>query len=352
LTPSLSRFLVCLPLLAAIALASIACSSSSSSPEPEATAAAVVAAVEFTVPPTPTLVPPTPTAIATPTPIPARDLPIIDLHFHPDPAWGDGLVSMFDRLGVMLAGSGASAGDSVALAVAARHPGRMIAFAGGPPIRQLISRHGPGVWNLENQETQRYLDELEESLRSRSFSGIGEVHVNNWASNIIGSPQYVFPADSPLMQRLWALSATYQVPLSVHMDAEPQSVQEMERLLASDRQGIWLWAHTGHFAEPQLLRRLLDQNRNLYCELSYRTSISGSRSAIAMDQGGTLRESWRQLIEDFPDRFVIGTDLSGPSAGLYAQHIAFWRALLEQLTPETAAKVAYRNAEGILGLTP
>jgi hypothetical protein len=302
---------------------------------------------------TATMVPQTATPEPTPQPtfVPAAALPIIDLHFHPEPGWGD-LQRLFDQLGVKAAGSGPSGPDSVGVAVAERYPGLILPFAGGHHIRDLVLRHGQRAWNLQSDEVDRYLTQLEAGLRDGSFQGIGEIHVNNWSSNIIGSPQYRFPADSPLVQRLFALSATYKKPLSVHMDAEPGSVEQMERLLASNPQGIFLWAHTGHVAEPPLLRRLLETHSNLYLELSYRVSISPSRTAIPMGQGGRLRESWRQLLEDFPDRFVIGTDLTTPSANVYSAHIAFWRQILEQLTPETAAKLAHLNAERLLGFAP
>jgi predicted TIM-barrel fold metal-dependent hydrolase len=136
------------------------------------------------------------------------------------------------------------------------------------------------------------------------------------------------------------------------MDAERDSVAEIERLLASDRQATLLWAHTGHYGEPDLVRRLLTEHPNLYCELSYRLSISASRTAIAMDIGGRLKDAWRVLLEDFPDRFVIGTDIGFASPSLYTQHITFWRRILEQLTPEAAARLAYRNAERLLGAGP
>ena len=339
-----SRRKILYALLPVLAAASLACGGSavgSQAPPLSPTA------TEAPLPPTATPVPSTPTPAPTATAIPAADLPIIDLHFHPDPGWGD-LEALFNRLNVRRAGNGASEGDSPGAALARQYPGRIVAFAGGPKVRQLVSRHGAATWNLENAEILRYLDELEEGLRDGSFSGIGEIHVNNWSSNIIGSPQYAFPADSPLVQRLFSLSARYRVPLSIHMDAEPQSVEEMERLLASNREGTFLWAHTGHYAEPQLLRRLFERHANLYCELSYRTSISGSRTAIPFDQGGKVRATWLELLEDYPDRFVIGTDLTWPSPSLYATHIAFWRGILEQLSPRTAERIAFQNAESLL----
>jgi predicted TIM-barrel fold metal-dependent hydrolase len=274
-------------------------------------------------------------------------VPIIDLHFHPDLVWGDVSV-LFDRVGVRAAGSGPSGPDSIAIASAQANPGRIIPFGGGERARDLVLRHGADAWDMRVAAVDEYLAGLEASLRAGLLVGIGEVHVNNWSSNIIGSPRYRYPADSPLLQRLAELAGRHRVPLSLHMDAEASSVAEMERLLRAHPDAALLWAHTGHFAEPDLLRRLLAEHPNLYCELSYRVSIAGSRNGIPVDQGGRLRDSWRQLIEEFPDRFVIGTDLSWPSPSQYEAHIAFWRRILEQLSPETAEKVAFRNAERIL----
>jgi hypothetical protein len=299
----------------------------------------------------PTQTPAPESPIPEPTPIPAASVPIIDLHFHPEPGWGD-VTALFDHIGVQAAGNGASGPDSLALDLSARYPGRVLAFGGGYDIRHLVLRYGAGAWNLEREEVAAFLRRLEADLQGGRFEGIGEVHINNWNSNIAGSPQYRWPADSPLLLRLLSLSAAYEAPLSVHMDAEAESVAQMEGLLAANRRGTVLWAHTGHFAEPDLLRRLLETHPNLYCELSYRISISVSRTAIPMDTNGRLKEGWRELLEAFPDRFVIGTDLGGPSPAAYSSMIGFWRRILEQLSPQTAAKIAYMNAEDLLNSRP
>jgi hypothetical protein len=293
---------------------------------------------------TPSPAPPT----ATPTPLSAAEVPIIDLHFHPEAAWGDGLIGLFDDLGVRAAGNGAQASDAEALALAEAYAPRVIAFGGGYTIRQFVLDLGAAAWNLESPDVTAYLDALGADLAAGRFAAIGEIHVDSTASYFTGTPAIRYPADAPLMQRLWAMSAEHGVPMSVHMDGSPESVASMERLLAADRRGTWLWAHTGHYAEPPLVRRLLEAHPNLYCELSYRSSISPSRTAVSLDTAGVLRPEWRDLLEAFPDRFVLGTDLSAPSYAEYTRHINFWRAILAQLSPEAAALIAYANAEHLL----
>ena len=303
--------------------------------------------------PTPTPVatrsaaPSTPPAPPSP-PLPAAQLPIIDLHFHPEGGWGDGLVGLFDELGVRAAGNGAQASDAETLALAEAYAPRVIPFGGGFTLREFVLQLGAAAWNLESAEVRTYLEQLDADLAAGRFAAIGEIHVDSTASYFTGTPPIRYPADAPLMQRLWSMSAAYGVPLSVHMDGSTESVASMERLLASDRRGSWLWAHCGHYAEPALVRRLLQTHPNLYCELSYRSSISPSRTAVPLDADGVLREEWRALLEEFPDRFVLGTDLSAPSHAEYTRHINFWRAILDQLSPETAALIAHANAEQLV----
>ncbi len=152
------------------------------------------------------------------------------------------------------------------------------------------------------------------------------------------------------MHRLWALSATYGIPVHVHAEADGPTVAEMERLLESNSQGTWLWAHTGNFIEPLALKPLFQQHPNLFCELSWRDERVGVRIPISV--GGLLRPEWKELLEEFPDRFVIGTDVGDPSLDRYAVMIGYWRGILNQLSKGAAEKLAHQNAERILKLPP
>ena len=281
----------------------------------------------------------------------AQTIPIIDVHFHAAQAWDvQALVKLFDELGVAAAGNGARGADSIVLKFAEQYPGRFIPFGGNEPIRVFINREGERAYTLQSPAVVEYLRQLDAALRSRQFKGIGELVVNSTCSRHDKPSKY--PADSPLMQRLWALSATYGVPLSAHMDATSDSISQMERLLASDRRGTWIWAHTGWSADssPILLRRLLQAHPNLFCELSGRESIRRIYRGDPIDEGGALKPAWKALLEEFPDRFVIGTDVDPPTLKTYAEEIGYWRGILTQLSPTTAAKLAHENAERLLKL--
>ena len=254
--------------------------------------------------------------------------PIIDLHLHFTEDWDiDALVKEMDALGVAKAGNGArGAPDALALDWARMYPDRFIPFAGKQAIRKSILIDGERAWTLKSPAVLAYLLELEAGLKAGKFKGIGEINNN---------ADYNFPADSPLMQRLWSLSAAYRVPVNVHTPVRDGLVAEMERLLASDRRGTWVWAHAGE-ARPELLRRLLRLHPNLHVELS------GRAFDIMRDP------EWKVLLEEFSNRFVLGTDAR--NLQWFVVKIGRWRKVLKLLSPSTARKLAHQNAERLLNL--
>lgn len=73
------------------------------------------------------------------------------------------------------------------------------------------------------------------------------------------------------------------MPLSVHLEAQGASIDEMERLVDTTPQGMFIWAHTGFYAEPALLSRLLKRHADLYCELSHRDEAMTPKSWTRFD---------------------------------------------------------------------
>jgi hypothetical protein len=278
-------------------------------------------------------------------------LPIIDVHFHAEAGWPmDQLGPFLEALGVVLAAGGPRrVSDQVGLDFARQLPGRYLPFAVGP-VNDLLCNDEAG-WNLETDDLRDYLASLEPALQSGTFRAIGEL----WARLVrfmgAGAVPCTYPADSPAMQALWSLSARQGVPLMVHMEGDPEAIEEMERLLASDRSGTWVWYHCGFFVDTPLLRELLVRHPNLYCDLSFRVSIRRTAPpTITIDTDGALRPEWKELIEDFSDRFMVGTDSQPGNLALYADLIAFWRNILDQLSQDAASQVAHRNAQRLLGI--
>ena len=128
-------------------------------------------------------------------------------------------------------------------------------------------------------------------------------------------------------------SATKRGPLYLH---------ELESALHQHPRTRFLWAHAGvsHATDvptlPQEVRRLLVDYPNLTVDLSWLVYD------LCLTKDGKPVSVWVELIEAFPERFVIGSDIVAKFAH-YPQKIQRDYVVLDALKPETARKVARDN---------
>jgi hypothetical protein len=160
---------------------------------------------------------------------------------------------------------------------------------------------------------------VEERLKVNTYAGIGEFHV------------FGADADLPVMRRLVQLAKERKIFLHAHSDADA-----VERIFKQDPSARVLWAHSG-FDQPDNVRAMLTKHKMLWADLAFRNDYA---------PGGKLGPSWRQLVLDFPDRFMVGTDTPSPERWYYVvEHAEFSRKWLADLPSEVADKIAFRNAE-------
>jgi predicted TIM-barrel fold metal-dependent hydrolase len=126
------------------------------------------------------------------------------------------------------------------------------------------------------------------------------------------------------------------------------------RAARGHRKTTVIWAHMASPLSPSGLRDILRDEPNIFFDLSAKNPACCPRPAQQEYPLMSLRaidETWRQLFEAFPDRFLLGVDF------FTRRHLAaareagvFYRTLLAQLTPATARNIGYRNAERLYGL--
>lgn len=163
---------------------------------------------------------------------------------------------------------------------------------------------------------------LEERLAKYRYVGIGEFHL------------YGSDADLPVPRRMVELARRHNLVLHAHSDADA-----VERLFRQWPQARILWAHSG-FDRPEAVREVLRRHRRLWCDLAFRS-----------DQGsdGRVDPAWRAAFEEFPDRFMIGTDTFTPERWHYiGPHAEYSRSWMADLPPSLRERVAWRNAEALL----
>lgn len=163
---------------------------------------------------------------------------------------------------------------------------------------------------------------VEERLKQYRYVAIGEFHVSG--AN----------ADLPVVRRLVQLAKQHRLLLHAHSDTDA-----VERLFRQDPEARIIWAHAG-YEKPARVRELLRRYQNLWAELSSRDDVAPSRK---------LTMEWREVLLEFPDRLMLGTDTYTPERwDIIASNAGSVRAWLADLPGEVAKRIAYKNGESVL----
>lgn len=162
---------------------------------------------------------------------------------------------------------------------------------------------------------------IEEEFARGGYVGIGEFHLSGKQ------------ADTAWVKRIVDFAVRHDLYLHAHADDEA-----LEILFRHNPKARIVWAHTGFSTEPKKVEAYLKRYPALWGELSYRHGITAG--------AGRLSDDWRRLLENYPDRFLIGSDtwISERWAG-YTDIMNGYRAWLGQLPPAAAEQIGFRNAE-------
>ena len=187
-----------------------------------------------------------------------------------------------------------------------------------PALRPYRKRGETGSW----MHDETILEYVETRLARNKYRAIGEFHA--FGDDI----------DTKVVQRIIVLAKEYGLLLHAHSDAAA-----VDKIFQSDPGAMVLWAHSG-FDRPEAVRDMLAKHKNLWADLAFRSDQSS---------GGKVAEDWRKVFEEFPERFMVGTDTFAPERWYYVkEHADFSRTWLASLPRDLAERIAYRNAEDML----
>ena len=247
-----------------------------------------------------------------------------------------------------------------------KHSDKLAILAGGGTLNAMIQqsvKSGDSGAALQ----ARFRDRAEEILRMGGV-GFGELTTEHF----VGDTPYQYAAsDHPLFLLLADISAEHNAPIVIHMEAAPRdmaapallgprnpahirgNVEAFERLLQHNRGARIVWAHFGSdslgFRTPEMARRLLRANPNLYMEI--KTDPLNPRSNYPLDANGKIKPEYMQLFTDFPDRFLIGSDQHYPEPRASAQRWQTVVNLLNQLPADVRQKIGIENPARIYPLS-
>jgi predicted TIM-barrel fold metal-dependent hydrolase len=226
------------------------------------------------------------------------------------------------------------------------HAGKLAVLGGGGTLNAMIQR-SVSTGNTGPEVLKTFRDRAEELLRGGAV-GFGEMT----AEHFDGSTPYQYaPADHPLFLLLSDLAAQHDVPIDLHIEAVPQSmplppglrsppnapqlhenITAFERLLAHNPRARIIWAHAGSdgtgYRTPALTRRLLQAHANLFVELKTDPVTPGRNYPLA---DGRITPDWLSLLQDFPTRFIVGSDQHYPEPTNQPQRWQTVVLLLNQL---------------------
>ena len=252
--------------------------------------------------------------------------PLIDAHSHlPNLQVLDAYVAAMKRHKVdkvvLLGVGGVQKQDVEWIAAAAkRHPDRVIQ---GAPVPDPLG--------------QGQASKLDALLGSGQYRAAGEVHVRQESRKIDRR------ADDPAFGQVLEVAAKHGVPVVIHCELTAAAASSLEAALQKHPKAVIVLAHGGS-AEPAMLKGLLGRNPNLLVDLS---GMHYQRTPRLASEKGPLDPAWKALIEKFPDRFLMGSDVWAPrlfEPATLDRLLAWTRRILGELPPEVAQKVAYRNA--------
>lgn len=257
-------------------------------------------------------------ALSAPAARAADVIPLIDAHIHySHDAW-EGLppaeaITVLKRSGLRKAFVSSSSDDGT-LKLHALAPDLIV-----PVLRPYRSRGETGTWFRD----ATVIPMMEERLKRGGYAGIGEFHI------------FGKDADGEIFRQVVALAKKYGVFLHAHSDADA-----IERIFAQDPDATVLWAHSG-FTEPDRIRAMLRKYPALRSDLAFRSDHAS---------GGKVDPDWLALFEEFPDRFMIGTDTYTPERWYFVEEHAAWsRQWLQSLPRDLAERIAWRNADALAG---
>ena len=266
--------------------------------------------------------------------------PLFDTHLHYNQEAWDGNTGPFpptealarmQRNGVkaIVANSRPNAGtQTLAAARETREAGVTVV----PFVRLYRNRDDYTNWFRDETIYEMVQTELARGTASGPYRGIGEFHLYESAN-----------ANGPVAKKLIVLAEQKQLAVLAHVD--DVAIDLLMANAPSKGQALRLiWAHTGIGGAPVArVRALLARYPLLMGELSYRPGLTCA--------DGKLCSEWRELILQYPERFLVGSDTwVNQRWSAYDELMQGYRGWLGDLPPAVARRIAWDNAAGLFGV--
>ena len=200
-------------------------------------------------------------------------------------------------------------------------------------------------------------EQIEERIKSEPgfWKGIGEILTRHDTLSGLTLGEQA-RANHPALMKIYQVAAKYDLPVILHSNITSQREKsalykkELEEALKKNKKTKFIWAHAG--TSSTLIKSqnlsflitevstLLKENNNLFILASW------SLKDIILNSPETKKD-WVQLIQKYPGRFMIGSDVVGKFTNT-GKILAGWDEILDELPNDVAKKMAKENMLNII----
>lgn len=176
--------------------------------------------------------------------------------------------------------------------------------------------------------------------KTDEFSLLGEIVLQDERQNKNISPSSFMFKDS------LDIASKYRLPVLVHtFNKIGQDESNFLTELRKDKSLTIIWAHMCGFTNPRRISELFEEFPGLHCDLAWLQKTDNIAGQGIVDTDFNFTPAWKQLIESYPDRFLVGVDLTTKKdyEEYYSEYIRRLRVALGGLKPEVARMVATEN---------
>lgn len=243
------------------------------------------------------------------------------------------------------------------------------------PDRFILATNG-GTNNNWLKEKNSYVEQIEDHVRGGQYPIMGEFDFRHYMSSSQCRKGRTDRDSDVLLdgengERIFRLSAETGVAFVIHHEPEDHALDALEKMLAAYPKAKVINAHFGQIRHPEkesrfgpdLVRRLLSTYPNLYYDLSTgqpgrRYKCDGEKvldtviwQRATSGQTGTLKPAYKEILTEFSDRFVAGTDFGGgrsPWPEFLKKRVKNLRLIMRDLPDGAKRDIGYRNAWKLL----